>query len=178
MPVSNLLSGLHSILIETCREHMAAAWTDPVLVLKGMTPDLDDTDRLDLAQLVNWNKGRNHAGEVVDAKAVVTNSRPGKSYHNVRYPSGKACSLAYHIRLRDRAGRLVGWPGAAPMDDDAYLRLGLLGEKLGLVWGGRWKNPHDPCHYEVHPNGATLAQVHAVILEQGDIHGLTGGPMA
>jgi D-alanyl-D-alanine carboxypeptidase len=169
--VSNLLSELHPLLIPTCREHLAAAWTDKVLVAKAMTPELDDTARDDTAQLANWLKGRNNAGEIINAAAVVTNSRPGQSYHNVRYPTGKACALAYHIRLRDSSGKLVGWPDAAPMDDEAYERLGLLGEQLGLVWGGRWKTPHDPCHYELHPNGATLAQVLAVIKEQGDIPG-------
>ncbi len=29
-----------------------------------------------------------------------------------------------------------------------YPRLGKLGESLGLRWGGRWKVPFDPGHYE------------------------------
>ncbi len=30
-----------------------------------------------------------------------------------------------------------------------YLELGELGESFGLRWGGRWKMPFDPGHYEV-----------------------------
>src|SRR6266850_5242742 len=171
--MSNLLSALHPIVQPTCRAHLSDAWLDAVLVLKGMTPELDDTDRLDLAQLAAWAKGRNNAGEVVDRKAVVTNNRPGLSYHNVRYPTGKPASLAYHIRLRDREGRLVGFPNAAPMDDEAYLRVGLIGERLGLVWGGRWTQPHDPTHYEKHVEGATLLQVLEVMKSLGEIGSLT-----
>lgn len=176
--MSTLLSDLHAILRLTCREHLAAAWTDPVLVTKAMTPELDDTGRDDAAQLAAWQQGRDGHGNVIHPDLVVTNSRPGLSYHNVRYPSGKAASLAYHIRLRDESGRLVGWPWGAPMDDEAYLRLGQIGEGLGLVWGGRWKHPHDPAHYQLHPNGATLLQVLAAMKEQGDIHGITGGIVA
>lgn len=170
--MSNLLSDLHLLLQQTCRAHLSDAWMDAVLVLKGMTPELDDTGRLDLAQLHAWQKGRDAHGNVVDPKAVVTNNRPGMSYHNLKYANGTPCSLAYHVRLRDAAGRLVGWPGGAPMDDEAYLRVGLIGERYGLVWGGRWTQPHDPCHYEKHIEGATLVQVIAALKEQGDLHSL------
>ena len=30
-----------------------------------------------------------------------------------------------------------------------YLELGELGESFSLRWGGRWKTPFDPGHYEV-----------------------------
>lgn len=171
--MSNLLADLHPIVQPICRAHLSDAWMDAVIALKRMTPELDDTARLDLAQLNNWMKGRNKAGEIIEPKEVVTNNRPGLSYHNIRYPSGKPCSLAYHIRLRDAQGRLVGFPGGAPMDDEAYLRVGLIGERLGLVWGGRWTQPHDPCHYEKHIEGATLVQIVAAMKGRGDLHGLT-----
>jgi hypothetical protein len=29
-----------------------------------------------------------------------------------------------------------------------WRKVGLLGEQLGLRWGGRWKNPFDPGHFE------------------------------
>jgi D-alanyl-D-alanine carboxypeptidase-like protein len=176
--MSSLLRGLHPILMPICRTHLAAAWTDPVLVLKGMTPELHDTDREDSVQLAAWRQGRDEQGNVIDAALVVTNNRPGLSYHNLRYGSGKPCALAYHIRLRDEYGRLVGWPNGAPMDDEAYLRVGQIGERLGNIWGGRWKRPHDPCHFEKHVDGATLVQVIAFIKEHGDIDGLTAGARA
>jgi hypothetical protein len=30
----------------------------------------------------------------------------------------------------------------------AWTTLGLIGEALGLRWGGRWHQPHDPGHFE------------------------------
>jgi len=33
-------------------------------------------------------------------------------------------------------------------DDDRYTILGEYWETLGGFWGGRWKNPHDPYHFE------------------------------
>ena len=29
-----------------------------------------------------------------------------------------------------------------------WRKIGLVGEKLGLRWGGRWRNPYDPGHFE------------------------------
>lgn len=34
-------------------------------------------------------------------------------------------------------------------NDDVWMKLGLIGEKLGLRWGGRWKRPYDPGHFEL-----------------------------
>jgi peptidoglycan L-alanyl-D-glutamate endopeptidase CwlK len=34
-------------------------------------------------------------------------------------------------------------------DDAPYLQLGEIGESFGLIWGGRWKVPWDPGHYEL-----------------------------
>ena len=31
----------------------------------------------------------------------------------------------------------------------AYNQLGEMGEALGLTWGGRWKIPFDPAHFEL-----------------------------
>lgn len=34
-------------------------------------------------------------------------------------------------------------------EEAPYLKLGELGELFGLIWGGRWKVPFDPGHYEL-----------------------------
>ena len=36
--------------------------------------------------------------------------------------------------------------------DPAWKIIGLQAERLGLIWGGRWQNPHDPGHVEL-PRG-------------------------
>lgn len=39
--------------------------------------------------------------------------------------------------------------GEAQWHDKAlWLKVGLVGEKLGLRWGGRWRHPFDPGHFE------------------------------
>lgn len=39
--------------------------------------------------------------------------------------------------------------GVAVWDNTALWRkVGVVGEKLGLRWGGRWKKPYDPGHFE------------------------------
>lgn len=39
--------------------------------------------------------------------------------------------------------------GVAQWDNKAlWLKVGLVGEKLGLRWGGRWRHPFDPGHFE------------------------------
>lgn len=32
--------------------------------------------------------------------------------------------------------------------DPQWPKLGAIGEALGLRWGGRWRTPHDPGHFE------------------------------
>lgn len=32
--------------------------------------------------------------------------------------------------------------------DPNWVKLGVIGEGLGLRWGGRWTTPHDPGHFE------------------------------
>jgi hypothetical protein len=29
-----------------------------------------------------------------------------------------------------------------------WKKVGAVGEQLGLRWGGRWRNPYDPGHFE------------------------------
>jgi hypothetical protein len=39
--------------------------------------------------------------------------------------------------------------GVAQWDDvRLWRRVGVIGERLGLRWGGRWKTPYDPAHFE------------------------------
>jgi peptidoglycan L-alanyl-D-glutamate endopeptidase CwlK len=43
------------------------------------------------------------------------------------------------------------WDGKVDVDLDGvpdYLEAGIIGESLGLVWGGRWKSPDYP-HFEL-----------------------------
>lgn len=37
-----------------------------------------------------------------------------------------------------------------------WKRVGHIGESLGLTWGGRWKRPYDPGHFELRMNEQDL----------------------
>jgi hypothetical protein len=43
--------------------------------------------------------------------------------------------------------------------DPAWDILGAIGEGLGLRWGGRWRQPHDPGHFEYVPPAAAPVKV-------------------
>jgi peptidoglycan L-alanyl-D-glutamate endopeptidase CwlK len=74
----------------------------------------------------------------------VTSARGGESWHNFR--------LAYDIVAFDSRRRYV-----TDGSDQRYLRIGEIGERLGLQWGGRWRKP-DVSHFQL-TSGRPLSQV-------------------
>lgn len=81
-----------------------------------------------------YAKGRTLPGE------IVTNARGGHSWHNF----GRAVDVVF------QKGDGISYDG--PWD-----LLGPIGERLGFVWGGRWKM-RDLGHFEYH-GGKTLAEL-------------------
>lgn len=62
-----------------------------------------------------------------------TRSKGGKSKHQY----GLACDVVPIVE------------GVAQWEDKLlWKKVGTEGEKLGLRWGGRWRNPYDPAHFE------------------------------
>lgn len=61
--------------------------------------------------------------------AIVTNAKAGQSLHNPVPGTGKS-----------RAFDCVPLENGKPMWNDraTYLKMGLLGESVGLTWAGRW----------------------------------------
>lgn len=87
-------------------------------------------------QAALYAKGRTEPGR------VITNARPGYSWHNFR--------RAYDVAVV--AGGLVRWTGPE------YRGAGEIGKSLGLVWGGDFGSIRgDLGHFEYHP-GITLAE--------------------
>lgn len=85
-----------------------------------------------------YDQGRTKPG------AVVTNARPGYSWHNF--------GVAFDVTVF-RGGKPV-WSGAD------YDVAGRIGERLGLEWGGRWTGFKDRPHFQ-RRTGTTLAQERA-----------------
>jgi peptidoglycan L-alanyl-D-glutamate endopeptidase CwlK len=69
---------------------------------------------------------------VVDKGAIVTRAKPGESAHNY----GAAFDICF-----------VG-KTPYPDDDALWEAVGMVGEGVGLVWGGRWKRLVDKPHFE------------------------------
>jgi hypothetical protein len=143
----------------------------------GISLDLIETARGDEAQAAALAAG-------------ASNKPAGTSWHNVHYDTGKPCSFAFHVdpfpgpQILGYGPKVLEWPGAVKVGAEIHragvLRpctaagllltaVGLIGEELGLTWGGRWNNPMDWLHFELHPDGATQAMVQTMILHQGDI---------
>jgi len=89
---------------------------------KGITLDIVESYRTRAKQSEYYSMGRKY-----------TRSTGGKSKHQY----GLAVDLVPIVK------------GLAVWDNDVlWKKIGVEGEKLGLRWGGRWKSPYDPAHFE------------------------------
>lgn len=101
--------------------------------------------RLSLAQV---NEYRRTAGldpiSASENRHRITLAPPGESTHN------RSPSPAVDIVVVCHGKEL--WAYEADCDEDGvsdYLEMGRIGEKVGLVWGGRWRGFPDIGHLEV-----------------------------
>lgn len=124
------IADLHPNLREACKAHLAdclAEGLDVRLIFTYRTPQ--EQDRI-------YEQGRTRPG------ARVTNLRGTQSKHC--YTIGAApAAKAYDIGI---------FFDGEYIDDGShphYLKAGELGEARGLKWGGRWKKPFDPSHFEI-----------------------------
>lgn len=90
------------------------------------------------SQAALYAQGRTAPGK------IVTNAKPGQSWHNHR------CAVDV-VPLR--AGKPV-WSDKDPV----WQRVGELGEQAGLEWAGRWTRFREFPHFQ-YTGGATLAQL-------------------
>jgi peptidoglycan LD-endopeptidase CwlK len=73
---------------------------------------------------------------------IVTKARGGQSWHNF--------GLAFDIGIFSANGKK--YYGESP----AYKEVGMIGESLGLEWGGHWEFVDEP-HFQYNPKGYSLA---------------------
>jgi hypothetical protein len=92
-------------------------------------------------QEILYQKGRTTPGP------IVTNARPGQSWHNY--------GLAFDVAPVGADGKIY-WPN----DAQSWRDLAELGKARGLGWGGDFKSIFDPPHFEYHP-GVTLEEAAA-----------------
>ena len=56
----------------------------------------------------------------------------------------RAIDICPYLEFQLKGPDKLQWDASDPI----WTKIGLIGEKLGLRWGGRWKQPHDPGHFE------------------------------
>jgi peptidoglycan L-alanyl-D-glutamate endopeptidase CwlK len=105
---------------------------------------ITSTYRSNEEQAALYAQGRTKPG------AIVTNARPGDSYHNWR------CAFDV-VPLRN--GKPV-WGTSGP-DGDLWRKIGEMGEAVGLEWAGRWTGKlREMAHFQ-YTGGLRLADFKA-----------------
>ena len=128
--MSDKRDDLEPVTREMCREFFAdceARMFPPIR--------LTHTLRSMAEQLHLYAKGRKQTDAgwvVVDRHAIVTRAKPGDSPHNY----GAAFDICFMGKV------------PYPDDDQLWEAVGITGEMVGLVWGGRFKSLVDKPHFE------------------------------
>lgn len=134
----NPVDSLHPAIRPLCLAHLEAceAMNLPVRVTQAY--------RDPNVQRALWFKGRDAMGNIVEPAKIVTHAKPGWSWHEY--------GLAYDVVLIKPSGEIT-WDDIDINADGVkdWLQVGIAGEKLGLIWGGRWKKIVDMPHFEFHP---------------------------
>ena len=132
---SRKIEDLLPSVADKCRAFVAECAAQGIDVL------ITSTYRDNESQAALYAKGRTAPGP------KVTNAGPGKSFHNHR--------VAFDfVPIVD--GKAV-WN-----DDHLWAKCGMIGEKLGLEWGGGWQSFQDKPHMQ-DTGGKTLAQLNAAV---------------
>lgn len=126
----------------------AVQWRAHALVKAAKDDSIDllitSTYRSNEEQAALYAQGRTKPG------VIVTNARPGDSYHNWR------CAFDV-VPLRN--GKPV-WSTSGP-DGDLWRKIGEMGEAVGLEWAGRWTGKlREMAHFQ-YTGGLTLADFKA-----------------
>lgn len=107
-------------------------------VAQGINAKVISGHRTYAEQDALYAQGRTKPGK------IVTKAKGGYSNHNF--------GLAFDIGIFSKDGKI--YYGESP----DYKRCGVIGEGLGLEWGGRWKFVDEP-HFQLNPKGYSIAQM-------------------
>jgi peptidoglycan LD-endopeptidase CwlK len=125
---SRSLDDLHPALAEKAKKLIALCKAE------GIDLRVTSTLRTFAEQAELYAQGRTKPGK------VVTRAKPGSSWHQF------GCAVD-----------ICPFKGGKPdWESPHWNKIGAIGKKLGLLWGGDWLRPDRP-HFEYHP-GLTLAE--------------------
>lgn len=130
---------------------------DAVMKAQGVVVRITEGLRTFDQQAVDWFKGRNQQGIVIDAHAVVTHAPPGYSPHNF----GLAVDLIPGIR------GLSSWQPNFDVLHPDFAAMVKACEAAGLIAGIRWPKPKtDPDHFQLSEFPTTPTQAMREMLAQ------------
>lgn len=131
-PPPHILAGLRPELAELARRH------DALCTARGIVLAFTSGYRTPERQLELYAQGRRltDAGtwHVIEPAKVVTNALPTQAPH-VRRAAYDVCPVVNERPAWDRL--------------DLFQTIGEEGERLGLIWGGRWPKLKDMPHFEL-----------------------------
>lgn len=79
---------------------------------------------------------------------IITSARRSYAEQLRHYFAGRSRTLtSRHLSGRAFDVDVAGW-NRADIPASFWGVIGPYGEALGLKWGGRWKDPYDPGHFE------------------------------
>lgn len=137
---SRRIEDLDERVQEKCKELIKKAKS------KGINLLITSTYRDGEQQNLLYAQGRTKIGK------IVTNAKSGDSMHNYK--------LAFDVCILDASGKNIIWDLGADTNSNNlkdWDEIGTIGEKLGLAWGGRFKNVDKP-HFQW-TNGLTLSDL-------------------
>lgn len=83
--------------------------------------------------------------QAVAIKNGFSSTMNGKHLPQPPENKSKAIDVCPYLEFQLKGPDKLQWDSTDPV----WTRIGLIGEKLGLRWGGRWKQPFDPGHFEL-----------------------------
>jgi peptidoglycan L-alanyl-D-glutamate endopeptidase CwlK len=117
-------------------------------VAQGINVKVIDGSRTYAEQDALYAQGRSQPGQ------VVTKAKGGQSWHNF--------GLAFDVGIFSEDGKTYHG------EHKDYARVGVIGESLGLTWGGRWDFVDEP-HFQFNPQKLTLAEMRTRTQEGQDL---------
>jgi hypothetical protein len=119
---------------------------------RGSLPMIADLNSLhpyfrdQIVQLINVCRSQDIRLEVVES--FRTHAKQGEYFGMGRkYTRSSGGKSKHQYGLAVDVVAIVD--GVAQWDNQhLWRKIGLIGEKLGLRWGGRWRAPYDPAHFE------------------------------
>lgn len=111
--------------------------------LKGLEP----LTRTKIEILLHLARKKWPEHKIVLAETYRTQARQDKLF--AKGPTTTTVRVSMHTKHRAADIYFVNAKRILRYEEAPYLQLGEMAESLGLTWGGRWKVPFDPGHFEL-----------------------------